>query len=142
MANLAKWGSAEAWASPITTNLNSLVTGSSTGLSGNVANNTDLYQYVDASLVLGSINPSGSPYLELHLCALTGDGTNYADVTAGTQIGTFRVTTGSTAKYAFINGLWIPFHDYKWAIVNQTGVTLASSGNTFYTSRAYINLNG
>lgn len=142
MANLAKWGTVESWQSTLTTPLNSLTTGSTTTLSSAIANSSDLYQYMDISLVLGSINPTGSPYLEVHLLGLTGDGTNYADVTAGSLLTTLRVTTGSTAKYAFANGLWLPFHDFKLAVINQTGQTLNASGNTLYTSRSYTNLNG
>lgn len=131
-----------AFTSFMTTLLNSLTTGSFSGLSGNIANGTNLALLMDVSLNLGSFNPSGTPYLEIHLCPLSGDGATYADVSSETLVATVQVTTGSSAKVALAENIVVPPGDFKIQIKNVTGATLAASANTAYYRLYDYNLNG
>jgi len=142
MANVGKYNVDTAYTSLMTTALNSITTGSATAASSAITNSTNLALWMDVSLMLGSVNPSGTPYLELHLLPKAGDGSTYADRSAQTLVDTLVVTTGSSAKVAQSIGIVVPPGDYELMLVNQMGVTTASSGNTLYYRLYDMNLNG
>lgn len=142
MASIGKYNIDTAFTSFATTSLNSLTTGSLTGVSANIANGTNLALLMDISLNLGSFNPSGTPYLEIHLQPLSGDGSTNADQSAQTLVATIQVTTGASAKVALAVGIPVPPGDFKLNIKNVTGATLAASANTAYYRLYDYNLNG
>lgn len=106
----------------------------------NNLSNLDTHMLIEINL--GSLNPTGSPYLELYMIKAP-DGTNYeeAPVIAGvdrnTHIATIPVPTGSATKRVMTRILLLPPFKIKLYIGNQTNVTLAASGNTVdvYTGR-------
>lgn len=120
------------YTSLVTTALDSLSDGSSTTASSAVDNTTALNLFADFSLMLGSINPSGAPYLECRMLELAGDGSTYDNNTAGSFVGSFVVTTGSSAKVATLKRVLITLGQFKIIVVNRTGVSLASSANALY----------
>ncbi len=144
MANLGKWGNVGSWTSALatSTDLDSKTTTTAIALGAAITNSSGLDLLMDLSLILGSVNPSGSPYWEVHLCKLDSGGSNYEDRSGQTQLGIIAVTTGSTAKTAGMNGVPIPAGDFKLQLVNQMGVTSAASGNSFKYRTYSMNLNG
>lgn len=135
------WESPTSFTNALTTGLDSLASGSATAASTAIDNSTNLDMFADFSAILGSINPSGTPYLELHLLPRLGDASTYADRSTSTLAGQLVVTTGSSAKsgmFVSFNGgpIIIPPGLFKVQVVNQTGVSLAASGNTV-SYRAY-----
>lgn len=122
--------------------LNSLASGSN-GLSEVIDNSTGLFPETLLSLILGSITPSGTPgYLELHVLPITHDGTNYADLGPATWQTNVPVIAGASIKYLRPARLILPPTACKIGIVNQAGVTLASSGNAAKHAPTTYNLNG
>ena len=144
MANLTRLEAQDTRDSVLTTGLNSLASGSATAASSAVDNTTTRYQLCDDEMVLGSINPSGSPYVEIHfLKEIVSDGsTTFEDRTLGTLVGIIPVTTGSSAKNGSVKRVPLPDGDFKVVAVNQTGQTLAASGNSMYLHRFGENLIG
>lgn len=132
MANKNLLVAGVAYTSLVTTGLDSLTDGSSTAASSAVDNTANLNLYADFGLMLGSINPSGAPYLELRLLELNGDGSTYDDNSAGACVGAFQVTTGSSAKVATLKRVLLTLGQFKAIVVNRTGVTLAATANTLY----------
>ena len=132
MPNAIKWDQSASFTSRITTGLDSLADGSGVDSSA-VDNATDLDQYIDVSLILGSSNPSGSPFWEIHILPRLGDGSSYADPNAGTLVGTIPVDIGSSTKEGMLRRVEIPPGHYKIRAVNRMGVANAASGNTLST---------
>lgn len=132
MANKNLLVAGVAYTSLITTGLNSLADAAATSASSAVDNTTNLNLYADFGLMLGSINPSGSPYLELRMLELNGDGSTYDDSTISAMIGNIAVTTGSSAKVGTLKRVPITLGQFKIIVINRTGVTLAASANTLY----------
>lgn len=141
MANLGKYNLEAAFASIITTALNSLASGS-TATSSAITNSSTKALLLDLSLNLGSFNPSGTPYFEIHLLPLSGDGSTYVDQNAQTVVDTVQVNAGSSAKVATSIAIPIPPGDFKIAIKNVTGASLAASANTAYSRSYDYDLNG
>lgn len=130
---MTKWVPSGTWVSNTIT-LDSVANNAAALSTTDITNGSSLELFADVSLILGSINPSGAPAVELHLRALTHNGTNFADVVTGapTLVGASPVTTGSSIKYVLWGGpnrIVIPPGTFRWGIVNRTGVTFAGSGN-------------
>jgi len=143
MANLLK-RTAQSWVELTTLEaaLQSLATGS-TATSEAIDNSGGLYPELELSLILASFTPSATfPYLEVHVLPITEDGTNYADVTPSTYKTTLQMATGASAKYLTTARLAVPASNFKIAIVNQSGATLAASGHGAKYSLSTLNLNG
>lgn len=142
-------GAQGAFASLMTTELNSIVTGNAILGTTTVANATNLDLEVEFSWTGGgSITPSGSPFVAVYMYPLNGDGTTYGDgrfgssaagpppsnyyvgfcglpAAAGTQTGTFGIPFLGTR-------VLLPTGTFKPVFYNVTGVTLTSSGNILY----------
>lgn len=159
MATIKLVGGAQSgFASLMTTELNSLVTGNAVIGSTSVANATNLDLEVEFSFTTGgSITPSGSPFVAIYLYPLNGDGTTYGDgrfgttaagpppsnyyagfcglpASSGTQTGTFGIPFLGTR-------ILLPTGTFKPVFYNVTGVTLSSSGNILYyrtTNRSVV----
>lgn len=111
------------------TGLNSLADGS--GVLGGALGNSDATELdllCDLELVLASLTPAADAYVECYLVPSIDDA-NFGD-TPGIHVGNFRIETGTGAKRAFLLNVEVPPKDHKFYLVNQTGVALASSGNT------------
>lgn len=121
--------------------LNSLTTGSyafgsGSGVTSNVFDNTgNLYPEADIQVLLGSFNPSGSPYVVLALL-WSIDGTNFPDPQtavapiAATPVYSAAVATGSSAKIVTIPRVLLRPLKCKFLFGNVTGATLAASANS------------
>jgi len=134
MANKLKYDTPLTYDAALGSGLNSLASGSA-ATSSNIGNSSDKCPLMDISGILGAFNPSGTPYLEIHLLPLLDDGSSYADRGVGTLVASVQVSTGSSAKKFEVVGIPIPPGDFEIAVVNQTGTTFASSGNTVKTRR-------
>lgn len=130
MVSALNWDATPTFTDQITTGANSLADGSSV-LSSSIS--TALAQYADIRVLLASINPSGTPYVEIHICPSYDNGTTFADLSAATLVATVPVTTGSSAKEAYARRVELPPVAYKVGLLNRTGVSLAASGNKVAT---------
>lgn len=123
------------WANPGTrsgnlagTTLNSLANGSeSATVTYDNSTNRDLYASI--AIKLGSITPvtGGSITLRVTL----NDGTDTADRIGG-DLYVVPLTTSTSAKIAVVNMVRLYPYSMRLSIVNNTNVTLASSGNELY----------
>lgn len=110
-------------------------------------NTSALDLWCDVILNLGSINPTGSPYVSLWTL-LSMDGTNFEDPQsagappAGLMQYTRGVSTGSTAKVAIFRKVLLPPGKSKFLLQNNTGQTLATGGNTLKFWPYSLNQNG
>lgn len=143
-----KWvaGASAGWVSAFGSEINSIVTGNAILSSVIVSNGSNLDMFMDVSFSLGSITPSGSPYLGLYLHPLNQDGTTYGDGRFGSsaagppaanyQIGfaslvvAAQVQTGEFQLPGRRSPMLIPPGDFKLVLYNVSGVTLAGSANT------------
>jgi hypothetical protein len=142
MANLIKWDTPASYDAALSTGLNSLADGSSASSSA-IANGTDKYPLMDVSILLASLTPGTGGYVEIHVAPLLDDGSSYPDIFAGgpTLVGAVSLKTGASVKNAMICGIQIPPGDFKVALLNKAGASLAASGNTVKTRRYDINAN-
>lgn len=98
-------------------------------------NETDLNLLCALECALGSINPSGQPYITLALSHSIDGGTNYPDepstyILSGLPRVDLGITTGSSAKRVTAHGIILPPGFTKIVFQNNTGVTLATGGNS------------
>lgn len=132
MALTQQWVAPETAATALTTELNSLANGSISSQSSAIANQTDLYQYIELELVLASLTPTGTPYCYVYLVKQI-DGTNYEDLTTSSShalIAVLPFSTAVAAKRIVVSNILIPPCAFKLAVQNQAGPALAASGNT------------
>lgn len=139
MAGDILWsGYKAAEANRLTTELNSLASGSVSALSAEVDNSTNKYRFSDLHLVLASAAFAGSPAIDVYLVP-TVDGTNYPDfdtaaspsiVNNNYYVGSITIKPTTAAKRGVLRGVLLPPGKYKWALRNSTTVALAASGNT------------
>lgn len=143
-------GAQSAYASLMTTELNTLVTGNAVLGSTIITNGSSLDLSIELSFTTGgSITPTGSPFVAVYLYPLNGDGSTYGDgrfsssaagpppanyyrgycgvpAAAGTQIGTFAIPGTSIFQIP------LPRGSFKPVFYNVTGVSLSASGNILY----------
>jgi len=122
----------------LTTELNSLTSGSVCTLSGVQDNDTagtrDLYAQAEVYLAAQGTNRAAGAYVALYLVPEL-DGTNYGATTDECLdnyfVGSASLDDGAlAARYLIIDRVRLPVGDFKVALKNGTGQTLASSGNT------------
>ena len=139
MASTFKWVAPEALTSYLTTELNSLAdsTSDTTGFSAvgaEIANETDLYQYISLELVIaaqGAARSAGG-FVAVYI-NYAADGTTYDDTSnkAFTELlGVFGLDAAVTARRLTKTNLPIPPLDFKLLVLNDTGQALAATGNT------------
>lgn len=128
----AKWATPSARSSNIlSTVANSLATGSeSSTVTYDNSTNKNLYGLI--TIKLGSIDPSagGSITLRVQL----NDGTDTADGKFGGDLYTTLVNDASSAKVIMINMVRLYPFSMRFSIINNLGVTTASSGNELYVT--------
>lgn len=95
------------------------------------SNTTDKYLYAAATIKLGSITPSTGGSISLRVTL--NDGTDTADKAAG-DIYTTILLSGVGAKIIIIPMVRLYPFSMRFSIINNSGVTLATSGNEFYLS--------
>ncbi len=154
MSNTAIWNAALSYTSALSTELNSLASGSvavaSTAIDNTTALNTDGWVSVSLPTVATG---TGAPSLDVYLLPLNQDGTTYGDGTAtGTVLpgGAYYVGsiawTASLASGTQTGSLYIasgiPPTKFKLAVVNNIGNALAASGNVVAFASDKLNLNG
>lgn len=136
MSTTFNWAGLTSRGTVLTTELNSVGNGAFSAVGTAIDNTSNLDQWAVAEIVLASLTPTTGAWLQLFLVA-SSDGTNYSDAPSSTNpgghqfVGTFFVTTGAGAK-RFGNEVMfrVPPGKWKFVALNQSGVALASSGNT------------
>lgn len=122
----------------LSTELNSLASGSVCALGGTVDNDTagvrDLYGQVEIYIAAQGANRAVGAYIAVYFVP-ESDGTNFGAVVDECLdnyfVGTVSFDDGAlAARYAIIDRVRIPVGDFKPAIKNVTGQALAASGNT------------
>ena len=129
---VAKWATPSARSSNFAgTTLNSLANGSeSTRVTYDNNTARDLYGFV--TVKLGSITPSTGGSITLRVTA--SDGTDLGDAAVNGDLYTMALTSGASAKIVNIPLFRLYPFSLRFSIVNNAGVTLASSGNEIYVA--------
>ena len=125
------------WAAPGTrssnfagTTLNSLANGSDSAVV-TYDNSTNRNLYGAVTLKLGSITPSTGGAVTLRITL--SDGTDTADKAAG-DLYTAVLASGASAKVVIWPMVRIYPFSLRFSLVNNSGVTLASSSNEIYVT--------
>lgn len=137
MANAIKWEAAPtSRGSVLSTELNSLATGSRTNAGTEVDNssNLDTYGILELSVTFGT-NPSATAYVAIHILTAPG-GTNYADGSssvapgADTLLLTLPILASTSAQRKITKPFALPPTKIKFILENQTGQSFPASGST------------
>lgn len=128
---IAKWSAPSTRSSNLAgTTLNSLANGSATTLI-TYDNSTNRNLYTNVALKLGSITPGTGGSVTLRVYA--GDGTDVPDANGGVfDSYTAPLATGASAKVVTFPLVRLYPFSCRLQVVNNAGVTLASSGNELY----------
>lgn len=143
MADLMKWSIPGSWQDLFGSSgsgLNSLANSSTVLSTATIDNSASLEQYMDISLTLGAISPTGTPIVSLFLLELMPNGSDFVSGEAGSTIanqptGSFVIrraqlrTKAASITNLLFSRIWIPPNQFKIALLNQAGVAYASSGN-------------
>ena len=116
----------------LSTELNSLATGSTTSLSSAYDNDGSGKHWTHANFELYidfTSAPTAGKAVDLYIVG-TVDGTNYGAVSNTNYVGSFAVLNSASAMRLFIYGVPIPSCDFKVALISNSGQTTESSGNT------------
>lgn len=125
-------------ATVLTTELNSLTSGSISAVSSAQDNDTagtrDLYAQAEIYLAAQGTNRASGAHVALYLVPEL-DGTNYGATTDECLDNYFAGSASLddaalAARYLIIDRVRLPVGDFKVALKNGTGQSLASSGNT------------
>jgi hypothetical protein len=129
---IAKWGTAQARSANLaSTTLNSLANGSeSTRVTYDNSSTRDLYGFI--TVKLGSITPSTGGSISIRVTAT--DGTDLGDAAVGGDLYTAALTTTTSSKIVNFPLVRLYPFSLRFSIVNNSGVTLAASGNEIYVT--------
>jgi hypothetical protein len=138
-ATTFQWTAPESLTSALTTELNSLADSTSdttgfSGLSSEIANETNLYKYIALELVVatqGSARSAGA-FVSVYI-VYAADGTTYSDSANklfSEELTRFPLDASTTARRLTKVGIPILPLDFKLYVLNDTGQAFASSGNT------------
>lgn len=125
------------WAAPSTRSSNFLSTSCNSLASGSESavvtydNSTNRNLYGAVTLKLGSITPSAGGSVTLRVTQ--SDGTDTADKAAG-DLYTAVLASGASAKVVIFPMVRIYPFSLRFSVVNNSGVTLAASGNEIYVT--------
>lgn len=113
------------------TTFNGLV---NTGESARISydNTTSRSLYASVTIILGSITPSASPSIILRVTATDGAGT-LGDGVNG-DLYPLAIASGTGIKTTVVPFIRLYPTSCRFSIINNTGTTLAASGNEFYLS--------
>lgn len=151
MTSLGKWTSTTL-TTVMSTELNTLssaTTATTVGNTGPFDNTGNLNIYADIEINLASFSPAAGAYVALYILEAV-DGTDYPGqsasdlrLTATQQLCVIPIgITASTAQRVVIRNIEIPPTKFNFVFDNQTGASLASSGNTVKLLTYSLNLNG
>ena len=149
MASIGKWTlSGVGNTTVLSTGLNSLATNTMSAASSTYDNSSNLDLYVDVELLLASLSPTAGAYCALYVWGAP-DGSNFpAQSDADLRLTSTQLfcsipigTTASTAQRVVIRNLLLSPIKYQFKLDNQTGVSLAASGNTVKILPYNFNLN-
>jgi len=143
MATNFLWGIRQSATTLLSTDLNSLASGSGSAASSSVDfTSSGYWQLADFELALASSSLAftASSYVDIYLLP-SADGTNYPKYTSGAsykiashywshRIYIHPATLSAEAIVEVAREVRLPSAKFKVVLVNQTGVTLPSSGNT------------
>jgi hypothetical protein len=119
-------------ASALTTDLNSLGSGSTSAASAAIDNTSTLDLYHDLTLTVAAQAGarSAGAFVAVYL-VMALDGTNYDDANSTTAelVATFPLDAATTARQATRRDVPVPPGLFKYFVVNSTGQAFASSGN-------------
>jgi hypothetical protein len=128
---MAGWTDISAWATALSTGLNSLA-GGAQATSATITPPTGPRPfYLDLRINLASLTPAAGQSLAIHILPAVDDTpTNFADPNSLTRVRDVPLNTGAAAKYAYLDCERCPVVPFRIALVNSTGGTaLAASGN-------------
>ena len=143
MATNFLWGTRQSATTLLTTELNSLATANGSAASSAIDLTASGWQLGDLELYIASSSLAftSTSYVDVYFVT-SSDGTNYPKYTSGSSwklaIGNYHAasiaihpaTLSSEAIYEVCREVRIPSAKFKVVLVNNTGVTLPSSGNT------------
>jgi hypothetical protein len=150
MASIGKWSlSAVGLTTVLSTGLNSLGNATMSAASSTYDNSANLDLYADIEVVLAALTPGAGAYVAMYIYESV-DGTNFpaqsaADLrlTGSQALCTIPIgTTAATAQRVVARNILLPPAKIQFLLDNQTGVALASSGNTVKVLPYDFNLNG
>ena len=120
----------------LSTELNSIVDGGNK-LGASIDNSTNKYLYHDIEIYLASAAfTDANGYINVYLLPSV-DGTNYAEGTDSIDPRSTNrryramVRDATAAQYLVIRDVELVNGNFKYLFENNTGITIASSGNTF-----------
>jgi hypothetical protein len=120
----------------LTTELNTLTTGSYSAVGPAYDNRTNLNMWADFELVVTyGTNPTANSTCDLYLVPAV-DNTNYADgggsvaPSINYYVGSFSLRAVTTAQRIAIRGAVIPPDQFKAVLLNNAGQSTAASSNT------------
>lgn len=140
MVAAVKWEASPAGAQQLSTELNSLANNTLSAGSAAYDNsaNLNVYAWFELNVTFGT-NPSDTPPMVDLYAAKSLDGTNYesAPVTGGAGqqhmfLGSFQVLANTSAQRVTLGPVLLPPCKLKFYLDNQTGQSMASSGNTLH----------
>ena len=123
----------------MSTELNSLGDDSNAVGTIGIANETDLFLFDDVEWhnAIMTYAPAADSVIELYCVSQDLDGSGYEDGEDGTidppqvnLVGVFELREVTTAQTHILRQIPISPGTYKYVVINKTGQTLASSGNT------------
>lgn len=134
MANAVKWSAQVAIATALSTDLNSLASGSSV-LSAAIDNSSDRHMFMDLEMyVTYGVAPSATGRCVIYI-ASSVDGSNYADMVSGSEpnnlvVATIPLRPVTSAQRLVTRRVLMPPGLFKLALKNIAGQTMAASANT------------
>jgi len=134
MSTTFKWATPEAIATYYTTELNALANAAFAAVGAEIANETDLYEYIQFELVLAALSPTAGAYVDIWI-NYQPDGTNYADPDKPLQTSALLCTlqldtTAATAQRIVSRMVSISPLDFKLQLRNGSGVAFGATLNT------------
>lgn len=128
---VAKWATPSARSSNfLSTVCNSLANGSESAVV-TYDNSTNRNLYGAVTLKLGSITPSTGGSVSLRVTV--NDGTDTSDKIGG-DVYISELTSGASAKVVVFSMVRIYPFSLRFSVINNSGVTLAASGNEIYVT--------
>lgn len=123
----------------LSTELNSLADAAQAVATSAYDNSTNLYLFADVEWKHAALGytPTAGAVIELYLIRQElGGGSNFEDGNASIAppaanlVGVFNIRASTAAQTHILRHIPIPPAQYKWLVINRTGGTLPSSGNT------------
>lgn len=138
-----KWLAPEAIATALSgATLQNLASGSFSAASSAIANETDLYPYIDLELYLDALSPTAGAFCDVWI-EYTMDTTNYADHGISLQTASLLCTfqlgvTAATAQRIIRSNVLIAPLGFKLALRNMAGVNIPNNTSSFLKYRRHF----